>query len=400
MSALPSALPHQRRRLARRGPSESSEHGLLRALGRVLLGIAIAMGIVVAFASVMRLQHVSLPAVTGDSAVGRVEIALSDSGREDPFAADGRSRELAVWIWYPAVSGSSQTSAEYLPASWAPLVADVPLAQDLTAVSTSALADATLDGRPPVVVLQPGLGQPVASYSSLAEDLASHGYAVIGINETESAATVFPDGHVVAATPLGGVSGMDVDAWYASAERVANVWVADAQFVVAELEATPPAIGALDFNRVAYIGHSMGGAAAFEACNQDSRCAGAADLDGTLWTDVRQGGLTAPRLLIQRAPDEACDEFCSRAEADFATVMAAGDSAQLSVAGAVHQNFSDAGLMWGIANGVALGPIDADRMTGIVRDTVRSFLDVHVLGASPEDFASTVARYAELSSTK
>ena len=99
-----------------------SGRGFLRGLGRVLLGIGIAVGIFVAFASVMRLQHVSLPAVTGESAVGRTEIALTDAGRSDPFAADGRSRELAVWIWYPAVAGSSQQAAPYLPPAWAPLV--------------------------------------------------------------------------------------------------------------------------------------------------------------------------------------------------------------------------------------------------------------------------------------
>lgn len=377
-----------------------SGRGVLRGLGRLLLGTAIAVAIFVAFSSVMRLRNVALPAVTGQSAVGRTAIALKDAGRIDPFATDGRHRELAVWIWYPAVPGSSGSAAPYLPAAWAPLVADVPLSQDLTAVSTNSLADAPLEGRPPVVVLLPGLGQPVASYSTLAEDLASHGYAVVGINPTESAPVVFPDGHVVPPTALGGVMEPNVDAWYASAERVTNVWVADAQFVVTQLAAAPPAIGALDFDRVAYVGHSLGGAAAFEACSQDPACAGAVDLDGTLWTAVRHTGLRAPRLLLQKAPTDACDEFCSRAAADFATVMAGDDAVRLSVAGSTHQNFSDMGLMWGIGNGIALGSIDAHRMTLITRDTVRSFLDVHVRGAPAADFTSTVASYPELTATR
>ena len=400
MSAVPSALPQQPRRLAGIRAWRPSGRGILRGLGRVLLGIVIAVAIFVAFASVMRLQHVSLPAVTGGSAVGRTEIALNDTGRSDPFATDGRSRELAVWIWYPAVAGSSQAGAPYVPSAWAPLVASEPLSQDLTAVSTNSLADASLDGSPPVVVLLPGLAQPVASYSSLAEDLASHGYAVVGINPTESTAVVFPDGHVIPATALGSVSGMNVDAWYASAERVTNVWVADAQFVVNELAASAPAIGALDFSRVAYVGHSLGGAAAFEACNQDASCAGAVDLDGTLWTDVRHTGLSAPHLLLEKAPADACDEFCTRAAADFATVMGTGDAQRLLVAGTTHQNFSDVGLLWGIANGIGLGSIDAERMTLITRDTVRSFLDVQLLGAAAADFTETVARYAELTATR
>jgi predicted dienelactone hydrolase len=369
--------------------------GVLRGFGRVLLGIVIGLGIFVVFALVMRIQHVSLPAVTGGSPVGRVEIALNDDGRPDPFATDGRSRELAVWIWYPALPSASQ-KAPYLPSAWAPLVDDVPLSQDLNAVSTNSLADTSLAGRPPVVVLLPGLGLPIASYSTLAEDLASHGYAVVGVNPTESAPVVFPDGHLVAATPQGTVSGATVDAWYASAQRVTNVWVADAQFVVKSLAARPPTIGALDFSRVAYVGHSLGGAAAFEACKRDTSCAGAVDLDGTLWTEVRHSGLSAPRLLLQHAASGDCDEFCKRAATDFAAVMADGTAQRFKVAGSTHPNFSDAGLMFGIANGLVLGSIDAHRMTVIVRDTVRSFLDVHVLGAPAANFAATVARYPEL----
>jgi dienelactone hydrolase len=363
----------------------------------LLLGIAIAVAIFVAFSSVMRLRGVALPPVTGSSSVGRTEIALRDAGRVDPFATDGRTRELAVWIWYPSVAGSSPAGAPYLPSAWAPLVGDVPLSQDLTAVSTNSVTNGALNGRPPVVVFLPGLGQPVASYSALAEDLASHGYAVVGINPTESTAVVFPDGHIVPATAPGGIAETNVDAWYASAARVTKVWVADARFVVDTLAATSPAIGALDFSRVAYIGHSLGGAAAFEACRGDEQCAAAVDLDGTLWTDVRNTGLSAPNLLLQHAPTGACDEFCVRAAADFGKVMAAGNADQFVVAGTTHQNFSDAGLMWGLANGIALGSIDAHRMILITRDVVETFLDSHLRHDATTDFAATVGRYPELS---
>jgi pimeloyl-ACP methyl ester carboxylesterase len=363
---------------ALRAPKPSG--GVVRAIGRVLLGIVIGVVIFVGFSAVMRMQSVALPAVSGESAVGRTEIALVDTDRIDPFAADGRTRELAVWIWYPTTGGASGTAAPYLPAAWAPLVNNEgPFRQDLEAVVTNSIANAALDGHPPVVVLLPGLGQPVASYSALAEDLASHGYAVVGINPSESADVVFPDGHVVAATSLGTVAETSVDAWYPSAA---------------------PEIGALDLDRVAYIGHSMGGAAAFEACRQDARCAGTVDLDGTLWTEVREAGLTAPALLIEKAAVDGCDAFCERAAVDFATVMAAPTATRLSVAGTTHMDFTDLGLMWGVTNGIALGSIEPERMTVLIRDTVRSFLDVHVLGAPAAGFAETVSTYPELSSSE
>ncbi len=369
------------------------------------VAIALIAGIVgiTASSAVTTAQELTLPAITGTAPVGRIELALNDAGRPDPFATDGRARELAAWIWYPAVGGSTGAAAPYLPATWADLVNSAGIvSQDLNAVGTNSIANAPLDGHPPVVVLLPGLGQPVAAYSALAEDLASHGYAVVGINPTGSALVEFPDGHVAAPTALGGIDPAllsDIPGWYDAAARIADVWVADAAFVVRTLAASPPAIGALDFEHVAYLGHSMGGAAAFEACRQDARCAAGVDLDGTLWTDVRHTGLTAPSLVLRHDQSGACDGFCEAANADFATVKAVGDSQQLSVAGSQHLDFSDLGLLRGPKDTLLpVGPIDAERMMVITRDLVRSFLDEHLGKAPVGALAEAVARYPELAS--
>jgi len=370
--------------------------GAVRGVGRVLLGVAIAVAIFLALGAWTSVQGVTLPAVTGGSAVGRIELALTDTSRPDAFEHDGRSRELAIWIWYPSTTDATGATADYYPTGWSALPAPFPFAQDPTRVSTNSHANVPLDGTPPAVILQPGLGQAVGHYTALAEDLASHGYAVVGINETGSAGTAFPDGHVVPATAEGNVMAANVDDWYAEADRVTTTWVADAQFVVQALEAAPPAIGALDFSRVAYVGHSLGGASAFEACSQERRCAAAVDLDGTLWTAVRRTGLQAPHLLVQKARPDGCDEFCRRATADFDAVMAHGGR-QVAIAGSVHQDFQDDGLMPAIANRVGRGSIDAQRMTAIVRDTVRAFLDVHIRGSEPSELAAALGRYPEVS---
>ena len=376
-----------------------SRTGVARGIGRVLVGVVVGVAIFVAFSAVMRVQEVTLPDPTGPAQVGRTEIALHDTERIDPFFSDGRTRELAVWIWYPAAEGASGTPAPYVPAAWAPLVnQSVPaaLSQDLTRVRTNSIENAALEGRPPVLVLMPGLGEPAASYSALAEDLASHGYAVLGINPTGSTNVVFPDGHVVGATAAGSVNEMGIDRWYDSAARVATVWTADAEFVVRTLAANPPNIGALDFDHVAYIGHSMGGAAAFEACRGDRNCRGAVDLDGTLWTDVRETGLEAPSLLLQDDQGGECDAFCLRAAADFDRVMAGATAERFAIADSRHMNYSDLGLLWGAANGLVLGTINADRMSVITRELVRTFLDVHVQGLPASTFAEASTRHVEV----
>ena len=397
MSTSTNAIPVRGSRWYRRlRPRAVTLRGVLRSTGVVFAVLMAVVALLIAISAVMRIQTVTLPALTGDAPVGRTELALRDSGRPDLFATDGRARELAVWVWYPAAEGSAGAPAPYLPSAWAPRVNNLgPLSQDLTAVRTNSLADAPLEGRPPVIVPLPGLGQPVASYSALAEDLASHGYAVVGINPTESADVVFPDGHLVPATALGGVAEPSIDAWYAKAAQVTNVSVDDAEFVVRTLAASPPQIGALDFDQVAYVGHSVGGAAAFEACRQDPECAAAIDLDGTLWTDVRTAGLEAPSLLVQKEAPAECDGFCQRAETDFAHVVAAGTQ-RLAVTGSTHMSFSDVGLMWNPIMRSTLGSIDPSRMMRITRDTVRSFLDMNVRGMPASTLSALTARYPEL----
>jgi hypothetical protein len=58
------------------------------------------------------------------------------------------------------------------------------------------------------------------------------------------------------------------------------------------------------------------------------------------------------------------------------------------------------GLLFSPANPLVLGPIDGHRMALLMRDTVRSFLDVHILGSPADTFTATVARYSELAAVK
>src|SRR5688572_9219737 len=172
--------PTRRARPTGAGSARKPKEPDMSAFPKALLGAG-AVGFAIATSAGGAQAQDGLPAVTGPSPVGRTEMALTDASRTDPFTEDDRARELAVWIWYPAVAGSTRATAPYLPPIWADLAnAAGVVSTDLHAVRANAIQDAPLDGRPPVVVLMPGLGQPVAAYTALAEDLASHGYAVVG----------------------------------------------------------------------------------------------------------------------------------------------------------------------------------------------------------------------------
>src|SRR5262245_10213600 len=138
-------------------------------------------------------REVSLPLPSGPHAVGRVIDDWVDPATIDPLSpAPGTTRELLVWIWYPAAStGAAAPFDDYLPGAMrteaAQSVARNPwtyLTRDPSLVRGHSLKDADLaPGGPfPIVLLRAGASSGVLNYSSLAEDLASHGFVVVGFD--------------------------------------------------------------------------------------------------------------------------------------------------------------------------------------------------------------------------
>jgi predicted dienelactone hydrolase len=168
----------------------------------------------------------------------------------------------------------------------------------LSTVRTNAVSDATPAGRQgalPLVVLSPGFTNPRSALTALAEDLASHGYVVAGIDHTyESFATAFPDGRVT--TCLARQAPRQN-----RGEKVVAGRAADVSFVLGELTGAHPAWpGAvlIDPSRMAMAGHSAGGAAAISAMLADSRIRAGIDMDGATHAQIPDDGLSRPFLFL------------------------------------------------------------------------------------------------------
>src|ERR1700722_1013716 len=145
-----------------------------------------------------------LPEPTGPYPAGTASVWLTDTYRPDPRFSEVNARELMVSLWYPATPSDGHR-ARYMTPAESELqltsrgITGVP-PDALSMVRTNAVTDATPAGRqrsPPLVVLSPGFTNSRSTLTALAEDLASHGYVVAGIDHTyESFATAFPDGRV------------------------------------------------------------------------------------------------------------------------------------------------------------------------------------------------------------
>jgi predicted dienelactone hydrolase len=251
-------------------------------------------------------------------------------------------------------------------------------------------------------VLSPGFTSPRSTLTSLAEDLASHGYAVAGIDHTyESYATAFPDGRVT--TCLVRQAGRR-DRW----ESVVTGRAADVSFVLGELTGAHPAWSAaalIDPSRIAMAGHSIGGAAAIAAMLADPRIRAGIDMDGTTVAAIPGEGLSRPFLFLGkqssytpgvRSPDRPGKPGgpASTWERDWRLLT--GWKRWLLVAGAVHASFTDLGLLadqLGLDIGAGL---PGARALDITRAYVRAFFDQHLRGEPQPSLDQPSPRFPEV----
>jgi hypothetical protein len=241
-------------------------------------------------------------------------------------------------------------------------------------VKVHAVPDAATDpagGPYPVLVFSPSANPPLF-YAALLEELASHGYVVVGISHTYETIpfSVLPDGglRVMNGRSLGGAFGMPGKRPFEEDLReragVVEVKALDIRFAIGELArlAEEPGILAarLDLERLGVLGHSFGGGAAVEVCRLDGRVRAGASVDGGLWRRPEHLEVSQPVLQLfgehpeYRMPcSEALDkryyttpEYC---EEDRATTVGAWQALHerarpghsLLVRGAGHASFLD-----------------------------------------------------------
>ena len=350
-----------------------------------------------------------LPEPTGPCPVGTTSLSLKDVSRPDPWAAEVSARELMVSLWYPATPSDGQRARYMTPAE-----SDLQLTSRgltsvprdaLSTVRTNSVSDATPAGRQralPAVVLSPGFTNSRSTLTALAEDLASHGYVVAGIDHTyESFATAFPDGRVTTCrareAPRRGRG-----FW----EKVVAGRAADVSFVLGELTgAHPPWPGAalIDPSQIAMAGHSAGGAAAIAAMLADSRIRAGIDMDGATHAPIPDRGLSRPFMFLGKqsnyTPGSRGDipgkpGPASTWEHDWKLLT--GWKRWLLVAEAIHASFTDLALLAdqiGIDTGTGL---PGSRSLDITRAYVRAFFDQHLRSRPQALLDQPSPRYPEV----
>lgn len=366
------------------------------------------------------LEHnttLELPAPTGPYPVGRLVTTWLDTERTDRFApTQGQHRELLVWIWYPAERTERSTRAEYLPRFWQQAYDErrswflsTFLWRNPTKVQAHSFENAGISPerqKYPVVVFRSGIGAASADYTSVAEDLASHGYIVVSADAPYSTwSVVMPDGRVIHKTDQGNPG----DALIPEAERshlldeLIDVWVADSRFLLDQFArlnsgATPGMFsGRIDLNAIGIVGHSFGGATAAQVCHVDGRCRAGVDLDGALRGSVAREGVGRPFLFLLSDHGQASTPE-DREIFELIRSVARRDpesSLIVTLVGADHFSFSDVPLIQSrilrsalVALGGPGGGLDPRTGLASTARYLREFLDVHLRGAPREPLYS------------
>lgn len=324
-----------------------------------------------------------LPAPTGPYSVGRTSRYWIDESREEAFtdAADDL-RELIIRIWYPAEPEAGAEPGAYAAdlagelgqdaiEAWLAFIAQDPIvpwfSEHIGGWVSHAFPDAAVsDGQAtyPVLIFSPGLHSFPEQYTTQIEELASHGYIVVGINHPyTSGVTVFPDERIVATLNFRLTS-------IAVIEQILTTQAEDIVFVLDSLETLnaddPEGVftGRLNLEQVGVFGHSLGGGAAIIAGARDARIQAILAEDGALLPPGRfgQDQITAPLM-----------SFTS-ADTGYGT---AGPYYQATVDGFAHMSFAD-DPVWPLPPEVAFA--NGERVVAVVRAFTLAFFDKHLKG--------------------
>jgi predicted dienelactone hydrolase len=287
----------------------------------------------------------TLPTPSGPYRVGTEVFHWTDTSRHQPWGPNtSEYRQVVAQAWYPTAATQGRMAPYFEDPGELPGMGGLPAfvfsGSFRNAATHGILAAPISKARSawPVLLFSPGLELPREIYTGLCTALASRGYVVVALSSPyESAVTELANGKVVASAFPSNPSETQL-------YELVKTRSADASFALDQLEhlaSTDPhsaLLGHLDLTKVGIFGHSLGGASAIQATEEDPRFRVAINLDGTLWGSQPSEHLDRPFLWIESAERSSKEEKHDREQ--FLSGLKAG-GALVKITHSLHLSFTD-----------------------------------------------------------
>lgn len=269
----------------------------------------------------------------------------------------------------------------------------------------------------PVILISHGLGTGKMLHTSQAENLASHGYIVMGIDHTySSAATLFPDGTITSFT-----TELPNENFQQEAGELEQIWLADIKYILQQLQ--PLNEGhiqeatsfqhQIDLKHIGIMGHSFGGATAYDALKTNPELIAGINMDGTLTNsdepdDKSEGNkpflfLFSDSFVKNSAqlsantsiPQEARQLLEKEQRIIRHTIQQGGYGVHIQ--GTEHFNYTDLQLYSDLLKYTGMtGEIDGKRGSELVNKLILQFFDQALKGTATPPWSELSSTYPEV----
>lgn len=299
-----------------------------------------------------------LPTPTGSFSVGRTTLNIKGKLPNDTVG-----REAFAWIWYPS-SAKTGLREKYLPDEWLLAFKKTTIfiahffERDFGRVHPNSFHEPIVShtfARYPIILFRGGLSTLAPQYTTLCENWASHGYIVIGLDAPFlSRVFVTADHRIVERSNENNpeLAGLTIKTLNNMVPRMVGEWANNATLTLNYLDSLNKISdpnqwsGRMDLNKVAMVGHSLGGSAALQFSVQDSRCTAVIDIDGLVTPTIAASGLQKPVMFLigEHSKSELADPLNRKISNDIQLAIRHTPQmliSRIDIPNANHYNFSD-----------------------------------------------------------
>lgn len=377
-----------------------------------------------------------LPEPDGAYKIGTRTLHFVDDSRNEVLTQDKNDkRELMVQIWYPAENKVKKNPELLFPGNREVFKKyEQAYSRDLGlpgfifdywryigSNSYDGLELATTKSPFPLIIICHGMGTSRILHTSQAEKLASNGYIVVAADHTYSTtATAFPDGKVTDY-----IQELTKYNFYDDKSGVGARWMEDVEFVIHQLEVINSSAlissfkGKIDLNNIGIMGHSFGGAVAFNEFYFNDKIKAGINMDGSLYNLENMENITKPFMFMEsedfiknkekfeslkptdeglKANNISMDEYNKMLqEFNIINNVVQHGGTMISIKGSSHFNFTDFQLFSDLTGLIGMtGKIKGSRGTKIVNEYILDFFNKNLKGIGGDLLKGSNPKYPEV----